>query len=169
MICSATRRAWLIGMEKPTPMDPLWPAPLDRVAMAELTPMTRPRPSTSGPPELPGLIAASVWIALRYDGCEPSLAPVVTGRLIALTMPLVTVPASPSGDPMAIDWSPTTTESESPRVATGSPVLATLSTARSYEGERPTILPGVVEPSLNCTVIWPPAAAAATTWLLVRM
>ena len=26
-------------------------------------PITRPSPSTSGPPELPGLIAASVWIA----------------------------------------------------------------------------------------------------------
>ena len=35
-----------------------------RVAMAELTPMTSPSRSTSGPPELPGLIAASVWIAL---------------------------------------------------------------------------------------------------------
>jgi hypothetical protein len=29
-----------------------------------LTPITRPLPSSSGPPELPGLIAASVWIAL---------------------------------------------------------------------------------------------------------
>jgi hypothetical protein len=26
-------------------------------------PITRPSPSTSGPPELPGLIAASVWNA----------------------------------------------------------------------------------------------------------
>ena len=34
------------------------------VAIAELTPMTSPSMSTSGPPELPGLIAASVWIAL---------------------------------------------------------------------------------------------------------
>ena len=32
-------------------------------AMAELMPMTWPFPSTSGPPELPGLIAASVWMA----------------------------------------------------------------------------------------------------------
>jgi hypothetical protein len=31
------------------------------VMIAVLTPMTRPSTSTSGPPELPGLIAASVW------------------------------------------------------------------------------------------------------------
>ena len=34
------------------------------VAIAELTPTTWPRRLTSGPPELPGLIAASVWTAL---------------------------------------------------------------------------------------------------------
>ena len=32
---------------------------------AELMPMTAPCASTSAPPELPGLIAASVWIASR--------------------------------------------------------------------------------------------------------
>jgi len=31
------------------------------VAIWALTPMTRPLASSSGPPELPGLIAASVW------------------------------------------------------------------------------------------------------------
>jgi hypothetical protein len=30
--------------------------------MAVLTPISRPALSSSGPPELPGLIAASVWI-----------------------------------------------------------------------------------------------------------
>ena len=38
------------------------PMPLESVATAVLMPTTAPLASTSGPPELPGLIAASVWI-----------------------------------------------------------------------------------------------------------
>jgi hypothetical protein len=34
--------------------------------MELLTPITSPIAFTSGPPELPGLIAASVWIMSRY-------------------------------------------------------------------------------------------------------
>ena len=45
-------------------------------AIAELTPITRPAASTSGPPELPGLIAASVWIALM----NASVALLAAGR-----------------------------------------------------------------------------------------
>ena len=37
-------------------------APSPPVAICELTPITRPAASSSGPPELPGLIAASVWM-----------------------------------------------------------------------------------------------------------
>ena len=53
-----------IGIAKPTPMLPLsppalWPA----VAIEALMPTTLPFRSTSAPPLLPGLIAASVWIA----------------------------------------------------------------------------------------------------------
>ena len=66
------------------------------VAMAELTPTTSPARLTSGPPELPGLIAASVCTALMYDD-SLSESPVVTGRLRALTMPAVTVWLRPSG------------------------------------------------------------------------
>ena len=46
------RVAALIGTARPSPMP----------ATAVLTPTTRPRPSASAPPELPGLSAASVWI-----------------------------------------------------------------------------------------------------------
>src|SRR5436305_458859 len=46
--------AMLIGIVKPTP----WYPP-ERLAIAVLIPMIRPWMSTSGPPELPGLIAAS--------------------------------------------------------------------------------------------------------------
>ena len=76
--------------------------------MAELMPMTWPFMSSSGPPELPGLIAASVWIALMKDWSSAS-PPGVTGRFRALTMPVVTVLSRPSGAPTAITWSPTTT------------------------------------------------------------
>ena len=40
-----------------------------------LTPTTRPRASISGPPELPGLMAASVWIA---SGTEKPVSPSIT-------------------------------------------------------------------------------------------
>src|SRR4051812_9648575 len=57
MRASATVRALSLGMAKPTPMLPLdWP----EVAIAVLTPMSSPFVLTSAPPELPGLMAASV-------------------------------------------------------------------------------------------------------------
>ena len=59
MSSSITRFASLIGIEKPSPILPLTP-PDESVAMAELTPIMRPCESRSAPPELPGLIAASV-------------------------------------------------------------------------------------------------------------
>ncbi len=36
--------------------------PPEREKIAELMPISRPLRSTSAPPELPGLIAASVWM-----------------------------------------------------------------------------------------------------------
>ncbi len=70
--------------------------------------MTAPVESTSGPPEFPGLIAASVCRALMKElSLEES--PAVTGRFFALMIPVVTVPDKPSGDPIAITASPTAT------------------------------------------------------------
>ena len=62
---SMERSARSIGTAKPTPA--LAP---DCVWICWLSPITRPRASTSGPPELPGLMAASVWIApaIRKSG-----------------------------------------------------------------------------------------------------
>ena len=54
----------------------------DAVKMAVLTPTTRPAESRRGPPELPGLIAASVWIA------PPMLPP--SWLWISLPKPLIT-------------------------------------------------------------------------------
>ena len=49
------RATMLIGIEKPMPS-----LPPEALAMAVLRPTTSPRRFTSGPPLLPGLIAASV-------------------------------------------------------------------------------------------------------------
>ena len=49
-------RAMSIGIAKPIPFE--------SVATAVLIPMTSPTASSSGPPLLPGLIAASVWMRL---------------------------------------------------------------------------------------------------------
>jgi hypothetical protein len=57
---------WSLGIANPTPMLPDCPPtlPEETWAMAEFTPMTSPERLSSGPPELPGLIAASVCSAL---------------------------------------------------------------------------------------------------------
>ena len=49
-------RAMSIGIAKPMPVESR--------STAVLMPMTAPAASSSGPPLLPGLIAASVWIRL---------------------------------------------------------------------------------------------------------
>ena len=61
--CSTIGRTWVIGMAKPRPMEP--PSPLEVLLerIEELMPTTSPAMFTSGPPELPGLMAASVWTA----------------------------------------------------------------------------------------------------------
>ena len=57
MMSSMTFFASVIGIAKPYPA--LTPVGL---AMALVIPITSPRELTSGPPEFPGLIAASVWM-----------------------------------------------------------------------------------------------------------
>ena len=128
MISSAMRLAEFTGIANPSPMLPPSP-PLISVAIAELTPITRPAASSSGPPELPGLMAASVWIALIYE-TSPTM-PVVTGRSTALMMPYVTVPSRPSGAPIAIAESPTAILAELPKVIGCRPDSLTFTTARS--------------------------------------
>src|SRR5437773_2470640 len=79
--------------------------------------MTSPRRFTSGPPELPGLIDASVWMKFSYVVVPTS------DRPVALTTPTVTVWSSPNGLPIAIAHSPTRSLSESPSAATVSGAL----------------------------------------------
>jgi hypothetical protein len=94
-----------------------------------LTPTTRPSRSTKGPPELPGLIAASCCTHLVKSPVRPrskaisstsSPPSTVKTRSVLLTMPSVTERDRAKGEPMAITVSPTTSRSESPKAATGS-------------------------------------------------
>ena len=100
----------LLGTAKPTPA-------LDArsLMMAVFMPMTSPRTFSNGPPELPGLIAASVCsISFVRPGTGRS------GRASAETTPTVTVWSRPNGAPMAMTQSPGAIRPESPKVATGS-------------------------------------------------
>ena len=85
------------------------------LTIAVLMPTTSPRMFSSGPPELPGLIAASVC----KTACDRPEA-TGKGRPIALMTPAVTVWARLNGLPIAITQSPGCICSESPNLATGS-------------------------------------------------
>ena len=115
------------GIAKPMPS-----LPPESLAICAFTPITSPSRSRSGPPELPWLIAASVWIESLI--VKPFGAYIC--RCSALTIPLVAVCSSPSGLPIATTSSPTVSESESPS-SSGSRSDAgasTSMTARSVEG-----------------------------------
>ena len=88
------------GMAKPTPS-----LPPESLSICALTPMTLPCMLSSGPPELPWLIAASVWI----ESSIVKLFGDVIWRCSALTMPAVTVSSRPNGLPIATTPSPTCT------------------------------------------------------------
>ena len=75
--------------------------------MAVLIPMTRASSSTSAPPELPWLIAASVWTASMTALVSVPSPDKRRGRFSALTIPRVTVLLNPSGEPTATTSSPT--------------------------------------------------------------
>jgi len=74
---------WAVSIEIARPMPSAFPR-----MTAVVIPTTSPLRSTSGPPELPGLMAASVWMAF---GMETSGLDSWMRRPSALTTPLVTV------------------------------------------------------------------------------
>ena len=80
------------GMAKPMPARRRWGC-----RWRVLTPIRRPAQSSSGPPELPGLMAASVWITSRIG--RP-LGDAIS-RPRALMTPVVRVWSSPKGLPIA--------------------------------------------------------------------
>src|SRR5881398_1491988 len=140
-----------IGIAKPMPTEPP-----DCEKIAALIPTAWPWALMSGPPLLPGLIDASVWMKSSY-GPSPITRPV------ALTMPVVTVCSSPNGLPIAITGSPTWRREESPSGITRSPVASTFRSAMSVLGSRPRTRPGSSRPSASVTRI---SVAPSTTWLL---
>ena len=149
-----TKRAVFAGIAKQSPCPPGW--------MAVLIPTTRPSPSISGPPELPGFRSASVWIT-------PSMARperLESERPNALTMPSVTVRARPKGEPSAMTNEPTRSSFESPSSTwSRSPSALSRRSARSVVGSSPTTSARTVRPSGSSAST---AAAPWTTWLFVR-
>ena len=114
----------------------------------------------SGPPELPRLMAASVWMKSSYGPCRMS-------RPRALTMPAVTEPPSPNGLPIASTQSPTRSASLSPNGTNLSGLsLSTLSSARSTRSSLPTSTALSVVLSCSVTLI---SSAPSMTWLLVTI
>ena len=148
------RRARSMGMAKPMPA-------LRSPRMAVFTPTSRPPRSSSGPPELPGLMEASVWMKSKRVR-----SPALKLRCTAETTPVVTVWARPKGLPMAITVSPMRRSSERPGGRNGiRSRVSSFSTARSDEGSVPTTLAPSSRPSSRPTR---KRAPRSTTWLLVR-
>ncbi|EME69093.1 hypothetical protein H261_15210 [Paramagnetospirillum caucaseum] len=128
--------------------------------MAVLMPISLPCRSTRAPPELPGLMAASVWMKL-WTSEMPTLV-----RARAETMPWVTVWPTPNGLPTAITTSPTSMASESPSTRVGKLSLppSILRTARSVRSSEPTMRASNSRRSDSTTVT---SSASLITWWLV--
>jgi hypothetical protein len=122
-------------------------------------PTTSPRALNSGPPELPGFTATSVWMkgTALSSGSE---------RPLALTTPAVTVFSKPKGAPMASTHSPTRRLSVLPSVTTGRLAALIFSTAMSVLGSVPSTLALNSRRSVSLTTT---SVASFTTCALVRM
>ena len=136
--------------------------------MAVLMPITSPRRFSSGPPELPGLMAASVWMTSSYLASA-----ICIGRPIALMTPTLIVWSKPNGLPMAITQSPGA-------ICDGVAQLGFLErrawasavswmSALSVSWSRPTILAWYTSPSSSPKSATSIFVAPSTTWLFVRM
>src|SRR5258708_2297494 len=102
---------------------------------AVLMPMTSPREETSGPPELPGLRAASVWITSSISRPDT----LRSERPSADTTPAVTVDSKPSGLPIATTTWPRLRRALSPSTADGVPAgRPVASRARAVAGSLPS-------------------------------
>ncbi len=145
-----------MGMAKPIPLlPPLW------LRISAFTPMTSPLMLARAPPELPGLMAASVWIMLTATSASFS-----RGRSTALTTPEVTVPLSPNGLPMATATEPTAGSALASFAAISRfDPGSTRTTATSEDGSAPTTFPLRVWPSdrVTCTVVAVPTTCELVT------
>ena len=127
--------------------------------MAVVMPIISPRRFRSGPPELPGLIAASVWMMPRIS----RLFSERNERFRLLMMPVVSVRSRPNGLPMAKTRRPTSSFDESPQGSgtSFSAGASIFSTARSLFGSAPTSLASWVLLSKRVTTVW---WASSMTW-----
>ena len=132
---------------------------------AALIPTTSPSTFINGPPELPGLMLASVCKKLKYPvGSRPFTSSFV--RPFAERMPAETVCERPNGLPTATTQSPTSIKSESPRGREGKFRSSTCKTAMSVCLSFPTTFACSSRPSTNPTVT---SVASSMTWLFVSM
>src|SRR3954468_14411496 len=160
MSVCATLFALSIGTQKPTPA--LTFEPLSIWSLIPITVFVAT--SISGPPELPWLIAASLWIA---PVMEKSFGAVIV-RFVALTMPAVIVSGRLKGLPIATTLWPGCTDDELPSASGWSCEAgrSTWITAVSVDLSLPTSVAFAVEPSWNRTLI---ESAPLTTCSAVRM
>src|SRR5205085_9303378 len=138
MISLAIRTSVLEGVANPTPEFDPWPWEFWLlVSIWSARPITWPEALSSGPPEFPGLIAASVWIAfgiVNWFGAE-------IVRPVADTIPAVSEFGRLNGLPIATTLSPTWTLLESPHVrgcSSEAGTLLTWMTATSAPVSAPT-------------------------------
>ena len=135
-----------------------------------LIPITAPLASSSGPPELPGLMAASVWIAPPM----PKRVSELMLRSTAETTPTLSDWRSPNGLPIAATGSPTSIPAECPRRigVRDRPAGFTCRRATSAFGSTPTISASTRFPSENSTYTCSARFAlpsSVTTWAFVAM
>ena len=133
-----------------------------------LMPMTLPPMSRSGPPLLPGLIAASVWMRpVSVAGRPVASSLTVTVRSTADTMPFVTVSVKvPSGLPMAIAVSSDLELRRFTDAGRGQPGGLDLDERQVFVVFESIRVAGYWLPSSSSTVS---EELSATTWALVRM
>ena len=123
-----------MGMAKPRPSTEAEEELLPEEYLAETMPMTSPWLLNSGPPELPELMAQSVWIMFIW---RPSL--MVMERSRAEMMPVLSEKvSSPKGLPMVVTCSPTSISLDLPMTTGVRPVASTLITAMSFFSSPPT-------------------------------
>ena len=130
-------------------------------------PIPWPYSLMSGPPELPGLMAASVWMtSMLMDSPLSSVTEMVRSR--PETHPWVVEPArfNPAGLPMATTFSPTWSWSESPSSEAVRFSASIFSTARSVVVSVPMTV-AAYSSLLSRTTIR--LAAPSMTWALVRI
>mmetsp|Transcript_28635 Transcript_28635/g.72866 ORF Transcript_28635/g.72866 Transcript_28635/m.72866 type:complete len:298 (-) Transcript_28635:467-1360(-) len=151
MSCGTTRATVSAGMANPTPT--LVPV---LVKMAVLMPTSAPELSSSGPPLLPGLMAASVWMPPGMDDPTSDLI----SRLSPLTTPVVSVWSKPNGLPTASTCCPTRSPALEPSSAgcSSSGGALTRTTARSRLRSVPTSVASYV----RCTPSRPSSVTRAT-------